>query len=203
MNDVAALQLEREIQSAFGPVPYPGDDRLLNQPEIHSLEREEILSDFSGRHWSVVAAEAYAYHHEALVFFSPEAFQFFLPGYLIACIRSHDILSKTIGSIHFSLTRSPRCTPTHELREGIAKLTPQQRKELGDDDGSLELLLASDYMPIVENVCERVDVLTSRQRNAALHFFELIAREYPDQLSHDELEAVRESLVDDQGAMKL
>ncbi len=108
-----------------------------------------------------------------------------------------NILFKTIDSIHFSLTRSPPCTPTQELREGIAKLAPQERKELGDHDGSLEHLLASDHRPMAESVSARVEVLTSRQRNAVLHFFELIAREYPDELSHDELEAVRKSLMDD------
>ncbi|MDP9121216.1 MAG: hypothetical protein M3O15_07590 [Acidobacteriota bacterium] len=90
---VRAIQVEGEIQAAFDPVPYPGDERLLMQPEIHSLEGEEIQSAFSGRHWSEVAAETFVYHHQALFFLSPEAFQFFLPGYLIAGIRSPNISS--------------------------------------------------------------------------------------------------------------
>lgn len=79
--------LTRElIEEPFSDVPYPGDDNITNHPGC--LECEEIREYFRGKSWrDLESLDLYPY--QALSLFTPEAFHYFLPGYMLATLNAN------------------------------------------------------------------------------------------------------------------
>ena len=82
--------LVRQISAAFDAVSYPGDDNLTDSS--YGEEPEALAREFKGKHaWQALDDEFLNQAPEgwgtALSFFSPEAFRFYLPAYLLADIR--------------------------------------------------------------------------------------------------------------------
>ena len=83
-DDVAAHEIAREVEVAFRDVPYPGDEDLIGSP--NHWESPEVLDSFQGRHWRGVPLTVLFTHRLSLSLFSPKAFLFYLPAYLIAAL---------------------------------------------------------------------------------------------------------------------
>lgn len=63
------------------------------------LERQEIGKAFQKRRWSAIGIETLRYHAEALFFFTPQAYRYFLPAYLLAVLEDYeasDIISNVL-----------------------------------------------------------------------------------------------------------
>lgn len=73
--------LAREVEEAFANVPYPGDDKLLRYS--FSYENESILEWFRGKHWKEISLQALRVNETNMHRFSPEAFRFYLPCYMV------------------------------------------------------------------------------------------------------------------------
>ncbi|MEE8170924.1 MAG: DUF6714 family protein [Phycisphaerae bacterium] len=76
-----------DIEQAFRHNPYPGDDRLMFETSSEHLECRQIEQAFRTRHWRDVPFSLLLYQREALCFFSPEGFRYYLPAYMLACIK--------------------------------------------------------------------------------------------------------------------
>lgn len=68
------------ILTAFGKTSYPGDGHLLHELSTAAEEVEE----FRGlTNWKAIPAEVLTRNNGSLAFFSPEAFRFYLPAYML------------------------------------------------------------------------------------------------------------------------
>ena len=90
-------QLKNEIEQAFKDIPYPGDDNIAVNKRDEDLEG---LAEFKGKHWKDLTFEFLVpYHKSSTHFFTPEAYQFYLPAYLMVAAEYYfesDVLSDYI-----------------------------------------------------------------------------------------------------------
>jgi len=101
-EDIVSMKREeslREITEAFADIPYPGDDRMIANPE-HARECPEcsaVASVFRGRNWRELTPEFVSSQGSDIGFLSPDAFRYFLPAYLVAGIDDFTIASVVLG----------------------------------------------------------------------------------------------------------
>ncbi len=102
MFDESRNSVIRAIEMAFAKNPCPADDGLLHPQCMDDGD----IKDFYGRTtWLDVPDEIIDYNNASLCFFSPEAYRFYLPAYLIWALRIFDSSdSWTVDSTIYSLT---------------------------------------------------------------------------------------------------
>lgn len=122
------------IERAWVNVPYPGDDRIFT-PD--SNDDEGIRDYFSGTSWHGHAPEELRGHCSAIsTFFTPEAYHYWLPAYLIAAVEDPEELSQGVDAILDSLKP-----------EGIFEFPEQKmRLELLTQDQLLAVIEAVEYL---------------------------------------------------------
>jgi hypothetical protein len=84
--------LKRQIADAFADVPYPGDDRIVDDPS--DWEAADLLACFKGRHWKALTHEDL--FQNSLTFVGLEAFSFYLPAYLYAALDDYKDLTDVV-----------------------------------------------------------------------------------------------------------
>jgi hypothetical protein len=92
-------KLISQIQEAFADAEYPGDDNLVTSSEY--LANLQIEIDFGGKHWKDVTTNLILSHRLDLHRFTPEAFCFYLPAFLVASLggeHSGEIISHVFWS---------------------------------------------------------------------------------------------------------
>lgn len=77
--------LREQIAHAFADVPYPGDDNIGYSHEDY--ESESITQWLRGRHWSELRLDSLLEHNGSLLFMTDEAYRYYLPAYLLACLE--------------------------------------------------------------------------------------------------------------------
>ena len=98
--------VEENIRQAFKDSPYPGDSNLVNIQGSCDLEGQDIFDSFVGKHWEEVSLDTLEFHHEALCFFKPEAYRFYLPAYLLATAKSYYQAGNIPNSVVYGLNVS-------------------------------------------------------------------------------------------------
>ena len=83
------MSLKQTIESVFTDVPYPGDGNITRCP-YHCAECLAVAKFFKGRSWQGNTVEELREHHTALALFTPEAFHYFLPAFMLASIDGYD-----------------------------------------------------------------------------------------------------------------
>lgn len=121
-----ANPLVREIHRAFANVKYPGDGAIVYDNSGRHLECNQVAEAFRGKHWSEVTPEILLYHNQAHFFFSPEAYRFYLPAYLIGIVAHYNEIDAAAGSIIFSLRRPKSKADIEFYRQRMAGLTEAQ-----------------------------------------------------------------------------
>jgi hypothetical protein len=109
----AADEVKTLIRKAFAQAPYPGDDHLLRS---QGDEPDEVADLFRGKDdWSALAPDfvdrAGAASPSALSFFSPAAFRFYLPAYLLADIDDQLVYTDPLFYLYFGLDEATRRRP--------------------------------------------------------------------------------------------
>jgi hypothetical protein len=74
--------LRAGISRAFEGVPFPGAENLLNDLCYDDAELVDFATMCGEQTWQDVASEIVGRNYSALGFFSPRAFQFFIPAYM-------------------------------------------------------------------------------------------------------------------------
>jgi hypothetical protein len=74
--------LPEQIKEAFAAVPYPGDDQIVPNPL--EWEADEIAAVFKGKDWRTISTDVLGRYAGSLYHFTPAAYRFFLPAYLLA-----------------------------------------------------------------------------------------------------------------------
>ena len=84
------MQLTEQIERAFADVPYPGDDRIVENPA--DLESSNLRNRFKGKHWSTLSLKTLMDERSGLPLLTPEAFRFFIPAYLhVSVVRPNEV----------------------------------------------------------------------------------------------------------------
>jgi hypothetical protein len=72
------------IEAAFADVAYPGDDHIADHQDCP--ECDDIRAFFRGKLWRDLRLPELHGFHAALSLFTPQALQYFLPGYMLASL---------------------------------------------------------------------------------------------------------------------
>jgi hypothetical protein len=95
------------IEVAWRAVPYPGDDKIFT-PDSH--DDEDILNYFGGTSWVGHEPGNLRAHSSAFTFFTPEAFHYWLPAFMIAAIQDPAEADVICDYIPLSLTNNYKPT---------------------------------------------------------------------------------------------
>ena len=125
-RSVAASQLIADIEEAFRHVPYPGDGRIVAAP--HSPEPAEIAEVFRGRDWRDLSVAFLFHYHASLSCFTPEAFRYYLPAYLLAIIRNFDEADILSVKVMYDLTPPSEAHYNPDFSERTSVLAERERE---------------------------------------------------------------------------
>jgi hypothetical protein len=96
--------VKRRLLEGFSATPYPGDEHLVAVQDGTDPECREIESAFKGKDWRDVSVEMVRDHKDALPLFTPAAFRYYLPAYMIGCVESPREVDVALDSVLFNLT---------------------------------------------------------------------------------------------------
>jgi len=138
-----ATEVIQKIEEAWRDVPYPGDDKIC-PPKLY--DDEGIPDYFAGTTWRDHTPVNLRYNSAAFTFFTPEAFHYWLPAFMIAAItdpKEADVILEYISwsvSDSYAAERWPLFSQTQReavaayLRfqiENFADSSKDERKALG------------------------------------------------------------------------
>ncbi|WP_170328939.1 DUF6714 family protein [Ruegeria arenilitoris] len=116
--------LANQIIAAFDGLDPPADDELLH-PEC--IDDVDILEFYGGVKWHEMTDQMIVYSYAAPTAFSPKAFQYYLPAYLIWTLRNSDSPEYASESILLALDPGTSKEMLHEFRKSkFSQLTPTQ-----------------------------------------------------------------------------
>jgi hypothetical protein len=114
-----AETLCRHIRESFGPMPYPGDEKIVTG---YNSEDKEILRLLKGQYWQEVSWLSLDLLREALIFLTPEGFRFYLPAFMLICLLDYyraDVTSRHVVN----------CLTLHLAADGRWKPSEAEEKE--------------------------------------------------------------------------
>jgi hypothetical protein len=82
------MALKQTIEAAFANVIYPGDDNITRCP-YNCTECRRVAAYFKGKTWSGHTLEELRVQHVALSLFTPEAFHYFLPAFMLVSMVAY------------------------------------------------------------------------------------------------------------------
>lgn len=140
----------QEIKTAFGDMPYPGAEYIVNDRGGNDLERKRIREEFSGyENWLDVPRKLLLQERDALPLFEPQGFRFYLPAYMLFTIEDYDGADMIPESIVHSLTLPDAGTELYEfVRERLVLFSEEQRKAVLHFLEYLERCHAEDFTDI-------------------------------------------------------
>jgi len=99
-----ALSFEERVELAFANVPYPGDDDIAYDNTGYDLDCEEVLATFRSRSWKSISKAEVFQHRDSFPVFTPVAFHYYLPAFLVACSKYRLELDVAPEHLAFNLT---------------------------------------------------------------------------------------------------
>jgi hypothetical protein len=121
-------QLAETIRQAFAAETYPGDSQLVYDNDPGHVECDRVASAFKGKHWSELEVTFLRRHADAIFFFTPESFRFFLPAYLLAVVLSYQDSDIIPNNVVHSLTPLTSGAPNEQAFDArIVGFDAQQR----------------------------------------------------------------------------
>jgi hypothetical protein len=126
--DSAAKQehVSRMIKEAFADLSPPTGVDLVTQNTMgYDAERDDITRFFFGRRWQSLSIDELRCEYSAVHFFSPAAYRYFLPAFMLAVVERFDDADLVTDSLLLTLS------PDRPLfRSRVAVLSAQQRQAI-------------------------------------------------------------------------
>jgi hypothetical protein len=137
----------RQIDEAFASTEYPGDDNLAYDQSGRHIECSQVAVSFRGKKWRDLSADFVRENADALFFFSPAAYAYFLPAFIQASLRDFENADVMPSNIVVSLSASLSQLTPEQFNLHIAHLTVPQRVAVS---AFLRYLAAerADYFPL-------------------------------------------------------
>jgi hypothetical protein len=104
--DLDPGHVREKVATAFDVGSYPGDDHLVRGVDRESLE---VAAAFRGKEWQHLGTSFVRENKEALPLLSEDAFRYYIPAYLVACLDDRSGIDVAWDSVIFLLT--PGKTP--------------------------------------------------------------------------------------------
>lgn len=123
------MSLKQTIETAFADVPYPGDNNITRCP-YNCSECRRIALHFKGKPARGYTTEELKDYHVALSLFTPEAFHFFLPAFMLASMDKYEKGDVIPDSIRFHFEYSQEMQGHFAVR--MSKFTTAQRHTIID-----------------------------------------------------------------------
>jgi hypothetical protein len=128
-SESAGLRLIEQIERAFKDTVYPGDDRIVENP--NDMESSRLRARFKGKHWTTVPLSTLIKDRSGLPLMTPEAFRFFLPAYMHASVVYPDAVDVIPENVVFHLTPpAERSANAEWFRERIRGFSPEQMETI-------------------------------------------------------------------------
>lgn len=131
----------RLIEDAWADVPYPGDENIFT-PD--SYDDEDIVNYFQGTTWRGHDPVALRAHSSAFTFFTPAAFHYWLPAFMIAAIENpHEadvILDQIPQSLSNQYARERWTLFTKTQRNAVVAYLRFQIEAFGGDEHDRQAL---------------------------------------------------------------
>ena len=121
------MSLKEKIEAAFAVVEYPGDGNITRCP-YHCSECTRVAEFFKGRKWTGNTAEELKAQHTALALFTPDAFQYFLPGFMLISMNDYQKGDVIPDAIRFHFEYSAEVQGHYPLR--MSRFTRPQREAI-------------------------------------------------------------------------
>ena len=116
--------LIEDINSAFAGLEMPTDDKLLH---LDCSDDVDILDFYGGLRREDMTDEMIVYNYAALTSFSPQAFQYYLPAFMIWTWENRDSVEYATESLLLALDPGTEREMLHEFRMSkFALLTKPQ-----------------------------------------------------------------------------
>lgn len=120
-------KLVGRIEKAFASVEHPGERRLVDPDDKYA--RSEIEGFFPNVHWRDVTPEAFENNCDALAFFTPEAWQYYLPAFLCWTLKSFRTSdSCTVDFTIYNLALEKKKSLRQRSLSNFSRLTEDQTK---------------------------------------------------------------------------
>jgi len=165
----AAVSLR--IRTAFLPASSPADDPIVLALPGDDPECDQILKAFGGRDWKEVSSETVRKFADALPLFTPAAFRYYLPAYMLA-----------------------------SLEEGGGEPFSNAEPDSGFDNGDvMDFVLFRLTLPEAVEDCsyflERAQQFSGRERGAIARYLETVAERKKTEWAGEELALQREEIA--------
>jgi hypothetical protein len=121
------MPLKQKIEEAFASVSYPGDNNITHCP-YNCTECRRIAEYFKGKTWADHVASELRGHHVALTLFTPEAFHYFLPAFMLVSMETYEKGDVIPDAIRFHFEYSQEVQGHFPVR--MSKLSVPQRKAI-------------------------------------------------------------------------
>ena len=119
-SELSVENLQSKIEAAFSDVQPPASDNII---EHECQECREVERTFRNQNWRNIEPKKIEWAYDKLPLFTPEAFLYFLPAFMIYSLREPE--SQVCEFLIYGLTRKK---PTNEWwQERFSKLTEAQK----------------------------------------------------------------------------
>ena len=123
------MSLKQAIEEAFADVPYPGDGNITRCP-YNCTECTRVALYFKGKTQTGHTEQDLRVNHVALTLFTPEAFHYFLPAFMLLSLGTYEKGDVIPDAIRFHFEYSAEIQGHFALR--MSKFTAAQRKVIID-----------------------------------------------------------------------
>jgi hypothetical protein len=140
-REIRAEALRQEIEKAFAAVSYPGDNNITRSTHAMSDGRRyqcdecvEIRQIFCGKKWQewednpLKLVGSAVVEQGALSLFSPEAFQYYLPLFLIAATAFYEKSNLIPDNIIFAFSAAEEPALRERKKKRLCLFTVEQHK---------------------------------------------------------------------------
>jgi len=172
--------LKADIIKAFDGTIYPGDDKLLHPS---GQDDSDIVCFYGRTNWQNVHNRVIEHENAALSGFSPEAFHFFLPRFLIYALENYNSEEPVLDNLIYALSPEYYGDASHTksfLRDHGEELEPQLKKDMEDIVLHLESTNEEEKLKALDFRISKYRKLTFEQKQVIVSFLELIMDEFTD-----------------------
>ncbi|NJL88244.1 MAG: hypothetical protein HC886_23475 [Leptolyngbyaceae cyanobacterium SM1_1_3] len=100
--DELSVRVVQKTQTAFATSQYPGDDDLVEDKSY--WEAINLSEQFRGKDWKKIDLKVLKKNRFSLSLFTPEAFHYYLPTFILASVLHPDEVDTLPDSVFYSLT---------------------------------------------------------------------------------------------------